>query len=184
VDSGAFVSLQREDCTTSFPYLIACVLLPTRCASGLLVCAALLLAGCASTRAADEEDPAPGAKTKEGHADRMGGVSTLDAKEEQEGQPVARLSELLKGRVAGVTVRTGPGGRVIVRVRGTKSLTGDNAPLYVVDGTEVEAAPGGALPSVNPYAVESIRVLKGPSASAYGAKGANGVIIVTTKDGE
>ena len=171
MDPGAFVSLQREDCTTSFPYLIACVLLPTRCASGLLVCAALLLAGCASTRAADEEDPAPGAKTKEEHADRMGGVSTLDAKEEQEGRPVARLSELLKGRVAGVIIRTGPVGRVIVRVRGTKSLTGDNAPLYVVDGTEVEAAPGGALPSVNPYAVESIRVLKGPSASAYGAKG-------------
>jgi hypothetical protein len=101
----------------------------------------------------------------------MGGVSTLDAKEEQEGQPVARLSELLKGRVAGVTVRTGPGGRVIVRVRGTKSLTGDNAPLYVVDGTEVEAAPGGALPSVNPYAVESIRVLKGRRPRPTGRKG-------------
>jgi hypothetical protein len=60
--------------------------LPTCCAAerliqaGLLVCAALLLAGCASsTEAVDEEDPAPGAKTEEEHADRMGGVSTLDA---------------------------------------------------------------------------------------------------------
>jgi TonB-dependent SusC/RagA subfamily outer membrane receptor len=114
----------------------------------------------------------------------MGGVSTLDAEQAREDRPVARLSDLLKGRVAGVEVRTGPGGRIIVRIRGTTSINGSNAPLYVVDGKAVKAAPGGALPSVNPYAVESIRVLKGPAASAYGSRGANGVIVVTTKDGD
>lgn len=94
--------------------------------------------------------------------------------------PTDDVDEILRGRVAGVRVLQAPGG-IIVHIRGTTSIMGDNQPLYVIDGLPVEAAPDGSVP-VQPYDIESIRVLKDAvDTSMYGVRGANGVIVITTK---
>ncbi|MDO6810468.1 TonB-dependent receptor [Zobellia galactanivorans] len=101
----------------------------------------------------------------------------------------------LSGKVAGVQVQQingAPGGALKVRVRGTGSLTAGNDPLYVIDGFPVENSEIGnsdqgfnPLSSLNPDDIESIQVLKDAAASAiYGSRGANGVVIISTKRGK
>ncbi|AKP54090.1 SusC/RagA family TonB-linked outer membrane protein [Cyclobacterium amurskyense] len=106
----------------------------------------------------------------------------------------------LKGKVAGVHVNPtsgGPGGSSYVVIRGNSSLTGNNQPLYVVDGIPIDNQTldpassfsgydyGDGIGNINPDDIENISVLKGPSAaSMYGARGANGVILITTKSGK
>lgn len=97
------------------------------------------------------------------------------------------IDKLLQGRVAGLTVidnsNDSPEGGVTVRVRGISSINGSNSPLVVVDGVPMGDA--GNLTSVNPSIIESIEVLKDASATAiYGSRGANGVIMITTKSGK
>ena len=99
--------------------------------------------------------------------------------------PVASFDQALAGRIAGVNVSSGegmPGGTMNIVIRGNNSLTQDNSPLYVIDGFPVEDA---ALAStINPADIESLDILKDASATAiYGARGANGVVIITTKKG-
>ena len=122
---------------------------------------------------------------------------------EQEEMSSARelsVAHYLRGRVAGVQVAntsSGSGGSSVVTIRGNSSLTGTNQPLYVVDGvpiTNINHSGGGmwgdqdygdGIGAINPEDVESMTVLKGPNASAlYGARGANGVILITTKSGK
>ena len=97
--------------------------------------------------------------------------------------PVANVEQGLKGRAAGVNVvqTSGqPGAPVSVQIRGGNSITGDNSPLYVLDGFPIS----GGIDFLNPSDVQSIDILKDASATAiYGARGANGVIIITTKSG-
>lgn len=99
--------------------------------------------------------------------------------------PVPSFDQALAGRVAGVNVSSGegtPGGVMNIVIRGNNSLTQDNSPLFIIDGFPVEDPRAGS--SVNPNDIESIDVLKDASATAiYGARGANGVIIITTKKG-
>jgi len=99
--------------------------------------------------------------------------------------PVGSALEALAGRVAGVQVTSEsgkPGSDLNIVIRGANSLTQDNSPLYVIDGFPLEDANNGIL---NPDEIESIEVLKDASATAiYGARGANGVILITTKKGE
>ena len=98
---------------------------------------------------------------------------------DQPGQPIEKV---LEGRVAGVTVRRTSDGGIAVRIRGSTSLHGNNEPLYVLDGMPIQPGPGGSLSGVNPHDIESIKVLKDPAETAlYGARGANGVIIIKTK---
>lgn len=96
--------------------------------------------------------------------------------------PIANVASLLNGRAAGVQVITNsgtPGGGVTVNIRGNTSLNAGNDPLYVIDGV-----PTGNITSFNPNDIASLEVLKDASASAiYGARAANGVIIITTKRG-
>lgn len=99
--------------------------------------------------------------------------------------PVGSFDQTLGGRVAGVNVTSSegtPGGTMNIVIRGNNSLTQDNSPLYVIDGFPVEDA---ALAStINPADIESLDILKDASATAiYGARGANGVVIITTKKG-
>ena len=110
------------------------------------------------------------------------------------------LDQALQGMAAGVVVlqSTGkPGAPVSIRIRGTTSINGTNEPLYVVDGipiiTKAEELTTGTvqgsdvnpLSSINPADIESIQILKDASATAvYGARGANGVILITTKRGK
>ncbi len=95
-------------------------------------------------------------------------------------QPIARVSEFLRGRVAGVFVAEGPGGHVQVRIRDARRQGAD--PLYVIDGMPVTPDPGGALPWLNPRDIASIAVLKdAASAAIYGMRGGGGVIVITTR---
>ncbi len=100
--------------------------------------------------------------------------------------PVSSFDQTLGGRLAGVNVSSNegmPGGKMNIVIRGNNSLTQDNSPLYVIDGFPVEDPTIAS--SINPSDIASIDVLKDASASAiYGARGANGVIIVTTKSGQ
>lgn len=111
-------------------------------------------------------------------SDLTGSVSSISSRTFMEQSGSSDVS-VLAGRAAGVTVRKsdgGPDGDVLIRVRGTNSLRGSNAPLIVVDGNY------GSLPDM--YDIESIEILKDASATAiYGSRGANGVILVTTKRG-
>jgi TonB-linked SusC/RagA family outer membrane protein len=90
----------------------------------------------------------------------------------------------LQGKVAGVTVRQGngaPGATPTVNIRGSRSITGNNQPLYVVDGLPIS----GRIVDLNPNDIESLNVLKGPTAAAlYGIRASNGVIVITTKRGK
>jgi len=99
--------------------------------------------------------------------------------------PVANFEEALAGRVAGVKVSSNdgqPGAELSIVIRGNNSVTQDNSPLYVVDGFPVETSVGN---TINPEEIESLEVLKDASATAiYGARGANGVILITTKKGK
>jgi len=114
--------------------------------------------------------------------DLTGSVSSISSKDLKD-IPINSAEEALAGRLAGVQV-TGsegsPDAQVQIRVRGGGSITQDNSPLYVVDGIIVD----NALSTLSPQDIESIDVLKDASATAiYGARGANGVVIITTKGG-
>ena len=99
--------------------------------------------------------------------------------------PVGSFDQTLGGRVAGVNVTSSegtPGGSMNIVIRGNNSLTQDNSPLYVIDGFPVEDA--AMASTINPSDIESLDILKDASATAiYGARGANGVVIITTKKG-
>lgn len=113
-------------------------------------------------------------------------------------QPVSSLDQTLKGGISGVQVTQTsgqPGGGVSIRIRGGASVQGGNEPLYVIDGFPVynqaestgvgSGAPMNPLASINPADIEGIEVLKDAAATAiYGSRGANGVILVTTKKGK
>ncbi|CAG5002524.1 TonB-dependent receptor P26 [Dyadobacter sp. CECT 9275] len=91
----------------------------------------------------------------------------------------------LQGKVAGVTVNLNsgmPGKSPGIRIRGSRSLSGNNSPLYVVDGLPISG--GDRVLDLNPNDIESMNVLKGPAASAlYGLRASNGVVVITTKNG-
>lgn len=112
-----------------------------------------------------------------------GSVTTVDADKIAQ-LPVASFDAALQGQVAGMQVITNsgaPGSSATVRIRGVSSLNAGTQPLYIMDDVQVTA---GDFSALNPNDIESISVLKDASStSIYGSKGANGVIIVTTKRG-
>jgi iron complex outermembrane receptor protein len=88
----------------------------------------------------------------------------------------------LEGRFPGVVLLKNAEGGFSIRIRGAASVNGQNAPLYVIDGVPVEPGPNGDLNGINPYDIESIKVLKdAASTTMYGVRGANGVIVIKTK---
>lgn len=116
-------------------------------------------------------------------------------------RPTTNVFEAMQGRAAGVDIRTSdrPGEMGDVFIRGTRSLAASSQPLYVVDGVPLNGTMGttpeeeldnvsprgGALESLNPSDIESVEILKDASATAiYGSRGANGVVIITTKKGK
>lgn len=111
--------------------------------------------------------------------DVSGTVSSISSKD-LEKIPVSSAAQALTGRLPGVQVTTtdgAPGAEVVIRVRGGGSITQDNSPLYIVDGFPVSS-----LNDIAPADIASIDVLKDAATAAiYGARGANGVVIVTTK---
>ena len=139
--------------------------------------------------------------------DVNGSVANIEA-ETLENIPQTSIDQLIQGRAAGVSINQNsgkPGSAVSVRIRGVTSITGNNEPLYVIDGvpisgdsrntstsgrTDAEAFGGSGqtgtspLSGINPSDIESIDILKDASATAiYGSRGANGVVIIKTKSG-
>ncbi len=135
-------------------------------------------------------------------SDLTGAVSSIELTD-NEAREFSTVDQLLQGRAAGVQVtqNTGsPGSGISVKIRGTNSLRGNNEPLYVIDGVIISSAGEDVVPAggignsgqeaqnglngINPRDIESIEVLKDASATAiYGSRGANGVVLITTKKG-
>ncbi len=123
------------------------------------------------------------------------GSYTVVSKANFESTPVASVDEVLNGRVAGLTFSTNggdPGSTNLITIRGVGSLIGTPNPLYVIDGVIVGKGSDNAqvmeswnpLASIDPNSIEKVAVLKDASATAlYGARGANGVVVITTKRG-
>ncbi|MCR5890900.1 TonB-dependent receptor [Hymenobacter sp. J193] len=118
-------------------------------------------------------------------SDVTGSVASLKGSDLNK-TPASSVDQLLQGKIAGVqvVVPSGePGAGATVRIRGASSINGSNSPLLVVDGYPWGEA--GNLKQINPDDIESIEVLKDASAAAiYGSRGANGVILVTTRKGK
>ena len=114
--------------------------------------------------------------------DLTGSVATVNS-EVLEAVPVASATEALTGKMAGVQITTtegSPDAEMKIRVRGGGSITGDNTPLFIVDGFPVES-----ISDIPASDIEDMTVLKDASSTAiYGSRGANGVILVTTKSGK
>ena len=123
-------------------------------------------------------------------SDLTGAVGSVKSSELQE-RPSSSLNEQLSGRIAGVQINTNsgrPGGQTNIRIRGFSSINSSNNPLYVVDGVVLpvgtQTQNSNAIDYINPSDIASVEVLKDASATAiYGARGANGVILITTKRG-
>lgn len=110
----------------------------------------------------------------------VAGINQQDIKS----RPVTTALEAMQGKVAGVDITSNerPGQMGEITIRGVRSLTASNTPLFVVDGIPLTT---GSIDNINPYDIESIDVLKDASATAiFGSRGANGVVIVTTKTGK
>lgn len=114
-------------------------------------------------------------------SDLTGSLSSVSS-DSYKNQNVTRIDEALQGRAAGIQISNtvgAPGGDVRIRIRGANSVLGDNSPLFVIDGFV-----GADFNLVNPSDIQSIEVLKDASSTAiYGSRGANGVVLVTTKNG-
>lgn len=114
--------------------------------------------------------------------DVTGATSTVTAKEIAK-RPLVRVEQALQGTTAGVTVSSNsgqPGTGLSVKIRGANSITGSTEPLYVIDGYI-----GGNIESISPSDIQSLEILKDASATAiYGSRGANGVVLITTKTGK
>ncbi len=134
-------------------------------------------------------------------SDRTGSIARITSKD-IETQPVTNVLATMQGRMAGVSITqtTGvPGGGFDIKIRGQNSLRSDaNSPLYIIDGVPISSDPIGSsytgttfptlvspINSINPDAIESIEVLKDADAtSIYGSRGANGVVLITTRKGK
>ena len=117
-------------------------------------------------------------------SDVTGSITSVSARD-IETRPVSNAMQALQGKAAGVDITSNerPGELGSVRIRGSRSITASNDPLYVVDGVPLMSA--SAIETINPRDIESVDVLKDASATAiYGSRGANGVILVTTKKGK
>ncbi|SEA60639.1 TonB-linked outer membrane protein, SusC/RagA family [Xylanibacter ruminicola] len=116
-------------------------------------------------------------------SDVTGALAHMDAKE-LTNMPVSNALQAMQGKAAGVDITNSqrPGEVGSITVRGQRSIDASNGPLYVVDGMTIQT---GGIENINPADIESIEVLKDASSTAiYGSRGANGVVLVTTKKGK
>ena len=144
---------------------------PNRAHALVAILLASALTACAPAKT---REPAPAAAAPSG-----GQVSVTEAQQ----APNEPIEKYLAARSAGVTIGHAPDGSLTVRIRGgSQSLYGNNAPLYIVNGVPFSPSADGGLSGINPYDIESIRVLKeAADLTMYGVRGANGVIVIKTK---
>lgn len=133
--------------------------------AGLILLTGLFLAGCSASKNTASVNRAPAELNSSGYVKtNVNNPSNLE------------LADHLR-KVSGLTV-TGKGPNVSIRVRGVKSIHAGTEPLFVLDGTPVGTSYGMIADAINPNDIKSIRVLKGPDATIYGTRGANGVILI------
>lgn len=132
-----------------------------------------LISGCASGNAAlPQRDPILTAAPQ----------NNIVTSEDLDRTPVESIERALAAKVPGLYISHTDDGTIAIRIRGNSSIQGSNEPLYVIDGTPMNAGPGGSLAGINPKDIASIEVLKDAvSTSFYGVRGANGVIVIKTK---
>lgn len=134
---------------------------------------AALLAGCAQGGSGSTQAPAPA---------QAGSAQGATARDVQQ-SPNQPIEQQLMARSPGVVIGRTSGGDLTVRIRGgSNSVSGNNAPLYIVDGVPFSPSTDGGLSGINPNDIESIKVLKDATdITMYGIRGANGVIVIKTK---
>lgn len=132
-----------------------------------------LLSGCASGKAAT---PGPDAHVLPPH-DR----GTIVTSDDMDRTPTEPVEKTLAAKVPGLRILQNRDGSISIRIRGTTSIIGGNEPLYIVDGIQVLPGPNGGLNGINPRDIASIEVLKDAATAFYGVRGANGVILIKTK---
>lgn len=133
-----------------------------------------LISGCAS---GSGPTPDPTANAHPPH-DR-GTIVTSDDLDRVAREPV---EQTLASKVPGLVISHRPDGSIDIRIRGRTSIMGNSEPLYIVDGVPVLTGPSGGLNGINPRDIASIEVLKDAASTAfYGLRGANGVIVIKTK---
>jgi TonB-dependent starch-binding outer membrane protein SusC len=114
--------------------------------------------------------------------DVVGSISSIDADSARKGGTITSMFDMLEGRVPGLEVRRLSGGALTLRIRGSRSLLASGEPLLVVDGIPMEGSAGNLLTDMDPRDVKRVEVLKDAgSLAAYGSRGANGVLLITTK---
>ncbi|UCG85431.1 MAG: TonB-dependent receptor plug domain-containing protein [Gemmatimonadota bacterium] len=132
-----------------------------------------LVSGCARSTAENEVDPDLAPLLAKAQVADTSGV------QKRHHEPIASL---LQRSTPGVRVSTNPDGSITVRIRGSSSFHGSEEPLYVIDGVPLPPGTGGRLAGINPYDILSIKVLKDPpETTLYGVRGANGVVLITTR---
>jgi TonB-dependent SusC/RagA subfamily outer membrane receptor len=147
-----------------------------------LLFAVLLLAGCSSSKETqkaqpDDDQVSIGYGTQDGNKTTTS-VATIDAGDEK--RPVGRVEEMLEGTSGVRVLRTADGG-FRVQIRGVNTFRGSTEPLYVIDGVPIQLDEGQGINWLNPRDIDKIEVLKDGAAAIYGARGSNGVVIITTK---
>ena len=126
-----------------------------------------LASGCgSSTKAGPETTPKPQVTAED--IERTGGGESIE--------------KVLQTMAPGALVSRSSNGGISIQIRGPSSFYSGQEPLYIIDDSPFPAGPGGVLYGLNPHDIESIRVLKDPAdTGVYGMRGANGVIVITTK---
>ena len=132
----------------------------------LLSCAVLvaLAAGCASTQSSNEAADASPAAGEDLHNRNES------------------IEAILQRKAPGLLISRTSDGVIAIQIRGTSSYTGaESPPLYVLDGAPFQPGRGGALTGIDPYQIESIKLVRSAEAGLYGIDGAHGVIVITTR---
>jgi TonB-dependent SusC/RagA subfamily outer membrane receptor len=140
---------------------------------GARLAIAALLAGCSQAGSGSSQTPAP---AQSGSAQ---GATAADLQQ----SPNQPIEQQLMARTPGVVIGRTSSGDLTIRVRGgSSSVSGNNAPLYIVDGVPFSPSTEGGLSGLNPNDIQSIKVLKDAAdITMYGIRGANGVIVIKTK---
>jgi TonB-dependent starch-binding outer membrane protein SusC len=152
----------------------------------LITCLGLAVFALAGCRGKGPELPAPDTSSvgigygTQPQSDVTGSISSVSG-EEARRTKATNVADMIEGRFPGVEVSRLASGGISIRIRGSRSLNGNNEPLLVLDGVPMSGTSGGILNDLDPRDIKSIEVLKDASTtSAFGARGANGVILIRT----